>query len=375
MKRHSIFALVAALLAGQIFAQAGSLRKIWEVDLRKRLEKADVDRELGFWLYGLSFSPDSRQLAAVVGGGRLLVIQLQNPNATAKQYMPYQLVPGMKRVGLGWSPDAQILYSRYAGPQQALIHVTDSTTCVLKSAKGFNNIDNFFISNDLTISKGLRISRDPFQGWAAPDSHFTFFDTGCQEQDRWDVPENWNILDMSVDRGLLSIMRYDSKGRPTESLISDPFGRKVLHRWPWDKGPRGLFADSGKAICAGGNAAKGENAPVTCWDVDTGEKIGDAPTAIWGRPIATAARAGRLVIDETPPRKISLSDEYEYVLTRRLVWDFRSGQELVSWRPEFQSAKQGEYAIKEPFSAAISPDGQYIAEGGNGIIRLYKIEP
>jgi hypothetical protein len=31
--------------------------------------------------------------------------------------------------------------------------------------------------------------------------------------------------------------------------------------------------------------------------------------------------------------------------------------------------------VAAPFQVAISPDGEYIAEGGNGIVRLYKIEP
>lgn len=31
--------------------------------------------------------------------------------------------------------------------------------------------------------------------------------------------------------------------------------------------------------------------------------------------------------------------------------------------------------IEEPFVFAISPDGQHIAEGGNGKVRLYRIEP
>jgi hypothetical protein len=35
----------------------------------------------------------------------------------------------------------------------------------------------------------------------------------------------------------------------------------------------------------------------------------------------------------------------------------------------------GGQPAKEPFVFAISPDGEYVVEGGNGILRLYKIEP
>lgn len=64
---------------------------------------------------------------------------------------------------------------------------------------------------------------------------------------------------------------------------------------------------------------------------------------------------------------------------RRIVWDFRAGKEIVSWRPEFQSwevpLRDGSTKrMHEPYRFAISPDGQYVAEGGNGILHLYKIE-
>ena len=64
------------------------------------------------------------------------------------------------------------------------------------------------------------------------------------------------------------------------------------------------------------------------------------------------------------------------VLKRRVVFDFMTGRELGAWRPEIQPYDVGIEPVRKrllPFT--ISPDGQYVAEGGNGIIRLYKIEP
>ena len=88
--------------------------------------------------------------------------------------------------------------------------------------------------------------------------------------------------------------------------------------------------------------------------------------------MATAVHSSRIVASDYqrvmyPP----FSFEYGKLLKRRVVWDFRGSRELASWRPELQSY-MGE---EEPFKFAISPNGQYVAEGGNGIIRLFKIEP
>ena len=76
--------------------------------------------------------------------------------------------------------------------------------------------------------------------------------------------------------------------------------------------------------------------------------------------------------------KIPFDYEYRATFKGRYVWDFATGQELASWMPEsetyanvFTPTKQ----VTELFRFAISPDGQFVVEGGNGIVRLYKIEP
>ena len=162
-----------------------------------------------------------------------------------------------------------------------------------------------------------------------------------------------------------------------EFIIVDPLARKVVHRWPPASGIGGQFADGGKAVCNGGEVEETGRAPVTCWDVDTGEKIGEGPTINGGAPMATAAHSSRIVASDYQRVEDPLSSyEYAKLLKRQVVWDFMGSRELASWRPELQSYINIKHVREEePFKFAISPNGRYVADGGNGIIRLFKIEP
>ena len=66
-------------------------------------------------------------------------------------------------------------------------------------------------------------------------------------------------------------------------------------------------------------------------------------------------------------------------LERRVLWDYRTGQQLADWIPESQKWQYpiGDMKLERSnrFAFAISPTGRYIAEGGNGVLRLYDIEP
>ena len=139
------------------------------------------------------------------------------------------------------------------------------------------------------------------------------------------------------------------------------------------------FADSGKAIC-GGSEAETKKLPVSCWDVDTGREIADAPNVRGGSPLAAAAHASRIAVsDYSRVRESLFSYEFGEKLKRMVVWDFRSGEEIASWHPGHQSYNDlgpvPPKHSKELCPFAISPDGQYIAEGCNGVVRLYRIQP
>jgi hypothetical protein len=275
--------------------------------------------------------------------GPSIVIQAQNPRAAVKQFEFSTLSH------FGWSPDGQMIVSGIG-----VIHLADGKTCSLPEGT-FNPV---FISNDRLIAafpeqKGLR-----------------FYDSNCQKQEWWEVPEEWTILDVSADRGLLSVgAGVLSLPISLEALIVDPFSRMVIHRAVGNGGFfGGKFADSGKAICQ----------LKSCWDVDTLKKIGEAPTVNQARSPDTAAHASRVLIEDGADERIAPFFPREWVLKRKVVWDFLSGKELVSWHPKsltYDSCFLDATRLRKPYPSAISPDGNYIAEGGKGFVRLYRIEP
>ncbi len=371
-------AVAVFLLLGRNPIHAASLKKLWDIDLRKILDAKGAGHTRDLPVFALRFSPDGQQVAVVADwygakgaeNSHLLVIQLEHPG---KDVRVFEIEAGIDDVdgrtgGLGWSPSGEIVH---AGTR--FIRLKGGAPCELPR-------DGVFIGDDLVMARdrGDFASRD----WAKLVSHFTFFDANCKEVGKWEVPEEWTIVDVSADRGLLSVSRTVHLPRTMESLIVDPVARAVVHRWSEDSVPAGVFADYGKAMCGGSDVDAADRAPVTCWDVDTGRKISEAPTIGGGDPMATAQHSSRVVASDCRRRKILFSYEYLDVFKRRVVWDFRSGKELLSWRPDFQSwdfqlfidPQKPLKHVNEPFRFAISPDGQYICQDGSGAIHLYRIE-
>jgi len=407
IKANRSVALMALLLLGRFSCQAGSLREIWELDLRKIVRGTPSSNVASLPLQLLKFSPDGQQLAVAVAWdlslkvlkSQLLVIQTQHPTEAAKQF---EISAGIGNEGIpsarlfGWSPDGKTLFD--AGK---VIHPQNEKTCELSHASAPPFWPSALIGNDLLIQGGPDAPDGPaVRAWmdairealknsgnrplsslppAPPEvkSHFKFFDSECQSQgEQWEVAEAWNIYDVSIERGLVAMIR--KRGFNTYTFLTvDPVARKIIRRESADNGNMGSFADGGRAVCRGGDVIGKGKAPVTCWDVDTGNKISQSPSINGGDPMVTAAHSNRVVAtDYHRVFDFLFSDDYEPVVDKLVVWDFRRGKELVSWRPKSQSYLDVDNKrVKEPFQFTISPDGEYIAEGGNGIVRLYKIEP
>lgn len=357
---------LVALMGLLPLAHAGTLRKVWELDLKKAVHRDDGSPD--FPVFAVRFSPDGRKVGMIADAygtrearrSRLLVIDVDHPTAGVRQFdVEWGILENEsgREPKFGWDPSGEIVYVL-----GKVIHLASGAICELPDR-------SVFIGDDMAVS----VRALPLQ----LSTHIAFYSPSCEEREKWEVPESWLVVDVSTDRGLLSVLRETNLPTDTERLIVDPLGRKVLQRWHENVGGAWEFADSGKAVCQGGSVLQSDYAPARCRDVDTGREIGKT-LRNGTEPIATAARGTRVVVSDYRRWKPLFDYEYQATFKGRYIWDFGTGKELASWIPQsetYRSVFNPAAQITEPFRFAISPDGEYIAEGGNGIIRLYKIEP
>lgn len=344
-------------------AGAGSLVKVWELDLSKWNNSAGANPNK-FPVQSLMFSPDGKQIA--LGGskyvqtdghsiGRLLIARIGSP---AQDVQSFEATQGSDFVE--WSPsgDAVVVNGLIVG-------LDDHTTCRAADSSRF-------------ISEDQLIAIKPV-GPSYSSYRLTIYDKRCRQLEAWDTPERWVIADVSIQRHLLLMSKYTE-----ENLLVDPDDGRVVRKWSmgtwplWD-GPGGQFADNGKALCGElslDDAPKGKT--MRCWNTDTGELIGNAPADYATSPFVTSRSSTRVVFSEVGYVRGLISDWDTHPYKGAVVWDYATGERLAAWRPRTQTwTEQGlrpPRKMAEPSQVAISADGQFVAEGGNGRLTVYKIE-
>jgi hypothetical protein len=349
----------------------GSLQPVWTLDLHK-VEGVNADEELP--IRALRFSPDGHQIAIIAGflkGGdgrrasNLFIVGSKSPAMGARRVSiatgVNELESDLSPDGFQWSPTGTRLF--VGG---TVVSLPDYATCEVPSVGGF-------VSSERIVTDAT-----------GDFSRLREFNPGCLPLSTWEPGENWMIVATSPEEGLLLVSREMPFFKRTfppnnETLVVRAGDRTVVGRWPSAQGPTGRFADSGRAICGGNGADQADRVPVQCWDSLTGKVIATAPTVNGGSPFAVATKATRMVASDYHRYRIPFTSEYGQRLKQRVVWDFKSGKELASWEPEKQDYI--DHSTKTPIKVsdmakfAISPDGEFVLDGANGVVRLYKIVP
>jgi hypothetical protein len=360
---HYIVAVLVLPIVSLRIAVSGSLVKVWELDLG-RWNRAAVGSADRFPVRALSFSPDGKQIALTgpetkEGDGKLasllLVVRI---GASAEVVRSFEGLRGGDFAE--WSPagDAIVVNG-------LLIRLETGTACELPDTTRF-------------LSEDQLIAIKPI-GRSFSSYRLTIYDKSCNPAKTWETPDRWNLVDVSTQRHLLLMNKHFQ-----ENLLVDPEDGHTVRKWSegawpvWD-GPSGQFADNGKALCndlSVDDAPKGET--LRCWTTDTGQLIGNAPADYATGPFVTSRGSTRVVFSEVGHVSGLIRDWDSHPYKGAVVWDYSTGETLATWRPEAQSwsdlRTRPPKKIVEPSRFAISRDGGFVAEGGNGKLTVYRIE-
>jgi hypothetical protein len=356
-------------------AIAGHLEKVWELQLARVIkEPSDLASLSEHTVLAASFSPTGNRIALIVDlhqsddriRSHLIIMGIESPGSEVQQFD----VESRARIDeIDWSEQGDVILVN-----GTLINLRTGTRCASPEGRRFAGPQSLVsASMDVQIPFSNSVSR------------FSLMGLNCELKESWDVHEPWGIKDTSQARGLLAVARLGSsvKVGAVEYLIVDVQSRKIRQRWPAADfgGGEMRFAENGKSLCsAGGVGGFSERVKgfANCWDVDTGEKTAETHAVEGGAPMATAAKAATAIITDLRYQPYIIMDGGATVQRRRVVWDFKTGQEIASWRPGLQRylmqlGKDKSDWYSSPFPFAISPNGQYVIEGGNGVMRLYEI--
>jgi WD40 repeat protein len=336
------------LLFGIVSSNAGErghLRQIWKLRLKEVIQSANVHEPLA--VFGLSFSPDGQRIAAVVGSTwkeeNVIILRTADPKTDVQrlgvnpQYYESEVVSSRSIL---WPTPGHMILDR------SLLNLSNGTLCTLPFT-GYN----LFSVPDQIIGSDLKV-----------------YDWNCQVRRQIDHQATWRLVDVSAERSLLCFYQFVTRGAMlvrVDSFVVDANSQKILFMVPTTRAIGVKFAANGKTIC--GMQGREWRDSVSCWDIDTGKEVSSSgrPTHLFIQP---AINAPRIVLSDYG-RKIDFIDIRWTIgsLRRRIIWDYRTGQEIVSWKPKFQDAITGDNpaaVYRRSYRFAISPDGEYIIEGG-----------
>jgi hypothetical protein len=360
--RRIVTVVAAATLVGGA-ADAGHLRKIWDFNAGDGYRDGTGRIGPALVVFALSFSPDGRYIAAVVGRSSseesVLIVNASTPQASDRMLdvnPKMSAVDLYDRMQIKWSPSGQrILLNRQ------IVDLANGNTCFLPEETG---------QRDFLFSGPAEVAAQQIK-----PMRLLFFDLACHATGQLDLGNDlWNIYDASADHGRLLLWQqyYHAVGSVEWGLsLLDAGSRTIFQRMPLLE--RGKFADGGNTVCGVGGAEW--HHAVECVDIDTGKHL--AATKGWTDPDLQTALHGKRIILSDYGRHLDWIDGVwrPGSLKRRVVWDFGAGKELSSWHPRLQSIILGAHRQSLPFQFAISPDGEYVVEGGAGALALYRIEP
>ena len=196
----------------------------------------------------------------------------------------------------------------------------------------------------------------------------------------WTFPEPISVLGVESNLDRVAVA---TRGRSTttpkthEIAVLDSKDRNEIRRWSLPGGAPyfGSFAKSGTTLCAMETSPTPDATDLICWDIESGsELLHQTLPSGWS---VFMIGGGELIGIEhhdikKVPRFLQPLAQTSTVMTNpaRCIWDLRSARETAELPIRTQWVLPG---VDAPYAWTISPTGDFVAEGGTGVITIYRV--
>ncbi len=211
--------------------------------------------------------------------------------------------------------------------------------------------------------------------FAGADSRIRFVDKSGTILRDWTFTDYAQVLDVSSDGGKIALhfSKRGSADRTQNShdiVILDAVDRSESRHWSLASGEDtyfGTFLKSGTEFCVLQDTIATSDREFVCWDVRLGGEILHTrlATGFGPRIIGAGNRLGLEHYDVTNvPKWLRRLAETSFVSSNpsNSVWDLQLKREIAKWPTKSWVPVW-----------TISPDGDTIAEGGSGIVTIYRL--
>jgi WD40 repeat protein len=359
-------ALMPGILMPLVVFAGSSPQKVWDVGLSEKLiEPLGWSAPKGHPIIELVFSPDGSKIAvtmddhfqAGIWKTHLLIVDVKTPQTPVRQF-------DLETCGndIAWSPDggALLVCGR-------IVRLGDGSSCDLNPVRN-------------AAYHGVLISHS---FWLTADRVILFnriiADLSCQAVDKWEIAWDWYVADTIPEQGWMLlrelVTRTGANGRTApvpDYAIADRDSRQLTSGLLVQ-----VFAGSGKMVVAPGAAAvcsllvPASRSVLHCWNLPGGEVIPIAPNLTDYRVTQASRSSPRVIAERWGSHWWELFDEIGYMASR-IVLELPSGRKVASLNPRPQHEGSLLYDARY-FKCALSPDGDFLAEGGDGSVTLYRL--
>jgi hypothetical protein len=208
-------------------------------------------------------------------------------------------------------------------------------------------------------------------------------DLECKSTGAWDPEPGWRIGSTEVSKGWVLLEQIGDPNGFCQFTIADSESRRTL--WPTPKVPwpcgLAVLATGAQAMCANvlDKDRYADKRKLHCWkasgEMAIPKKLRDYQLS-QAATSSTRVLAERWGLDHYPWWVLLLTwwvpEDPPEVLKERVVFDVESGARICAWKPATQESLSP-YRHVGYYAAAISADGEYVAESGDGNLILYRI--